>query len=193
MIRSENRVLKGIRKYKQSIGICTPALKLTAKMKPKIILVLSMMALFASCLKKPGSYPPEPQIYHLSTRPNTLNLNDTISTVKIELKFTDGDGDIGTDEKQETQNIYIRSSKDTSTTQDYTYRLNFPYIADYMRPSGGGLEGFFTVNLNKQFFTVSDSFHLAVRKDTFTWDIYIMDNAGHKSNVVTSDPIYVEF
>jgi len=169
------------------------AFKNTATMKFNIILLLSMMACMASCLKQPGSYPPEPQIYHLSTRPNTINLNDTINAVQVELKFNDGDGDIGTDPQAGIQNIFIRSSKDTSTSQDYTYALNFPYVQDYMRPKNGSLSGFFTLNLTKQFFSITDSLHLALRKDTITWSIYVVDDAGHKSNVVTTDPIYIEF
>jgi hypothetical protein len=62
-----------------------------------------------------------------------------------------------------------------------------------MRPDDGGLEGFITISLDKRYFSISDSLHLALRKDTLTWKIYIQDDAGHKSNVVSSEPIYLSF
>lgn len=181
-------------KSEHSKGIYEPANKTIKKMKPKIFLLLSLIALLTSCVKKPGSYPPEPQIYYLSTRPNVVNMKDTSGGVKIELKFTDGDGDIGRDPKQEVQSIFIRYSKDTSTSIDYTFPQPFPFIDENMRPDDGGLEGFITVTLGKAYFGVmTDSLHIALGKDTVHWDIYIKDDAGHKSNVISSDPIYLEF
>ncbi|RYZ34204.1 MAG: hypothetical protein EOP49_34780 [Sphingobacteriales bacterium] len=162
-------------------------------MKTNIILILSLVALLASCTKKPNQYPDEPQIYHLSTTPDIINLNDTAALVKIELRFTDGNGDIGRDSKEETYSIYVRDSRDTSTAQDYSFRYPFPYVADYMRPKKGGLEGFITLNLGRDYFSVSDSLHLALRKDTLNFKIYIRDDAGNISNVVDTDPIYIEF
>jgi hypothetical protein len=193
MIRSKNSFLNGILKNKNLERVYKPEPKKIAKMKPKFLLILSLMALLASCVKKPGSYPPEPQIYHLSTRPNAINLNDTVNAVKIELKFTDGDGDIGRDESLATMGVFLRDSRDTSTDKDYTFRYPFPYISDQMRPDDGGLEGFITISLDKRYFSISDSLHLALRKDTLTWKIYIQDDAGHKSNVVSSEPIYLSF
>lgn len=180
-------------KSEHSKGIYEPANKINKKMKPKIFLLLSLVALFASCVKKPGSYPPEPQIYYLSTRPNLVNFKDTSSGVKIELKFTDGDGDIGRDPKQEVNSVFIRYSKDTSSGTDYTFPQPFPFIDENMRPKDGGLEGFITINLGRQYFSVTDSLHLALGKDTVYWDVYIKDDAGHKSNVIRTDPIYLEF
>lgn len=182
-------------KPRHSNDIYEPANKKKLKMKPKIFLLLSLIALFASCVKKPGSYPPEPQIYYQSTRPNIVNVEDTSVSVKIELKFTDGDGDIGRDQKQEVQSVFIRDSRDTNTSIDYTFPQPFPYIGDEMRPKDGGLEGFITLSLSKAFFLAiqPDSLHLALGKDTMHWDIYIKDEAGHKSNVVSTDPIYIEF
>jgi hypothetical protein len=104
------------------------------------------------------------------------------------LKFTDGDGDIGRDPKQEMQSLYITDSRDSTKVYPYP----FPFIDDNMRPSDGGLEGFITIKLGRQYFNVTDSLHIALGKDTLHWDIYIKDEAGHKSNVVSTDPIYIE-
>jgi len=193
MIRTNNRPRKALSKFINQIGTYRPAQKKTATMKASIILILSLVVLLASCTKEPNWYPDEPQIYHLSTRPNTINLNDTAGRVTIELKFTDGDGDIGRDSKEETYSIYVRDSRDTVTSQDYTFRYPFPYIEDYMRPKKGGLEGFVTLNLDRNYFSVKDSLHLALRKDTVAFKIYIRDDAGHVSNIAETTPIYIEF
>jgi hypothetical protein len=160
-------------------------------MKPKIFLLLSLVALFASCVKKPGSYPPEPQIYYQSTRPNIVNIKDTAAGVKIELKFTDGDGDIGRDPNFVIQSVFLRDSRDTNTSVEYTFSQPFPFIEESMRPTDGGLEGFITLSLSKGFFP-TDSLHSALGKDTMHWDIFIKDEAGHKSNVISTDTIYIE-
>jgi hypothetical protein len=178
-------------KSEHSNGIYEPGNKKN-KMKPKIFLLLSLLALFASCVKKPGSYPPEPQIYYQTMTPNVVNLKDTAAGVLIELKFTDGDGDIGRDQSQAVQSVFLRDSRDTSTSVDYTFTHPFPFIGDDMRPEDGGLEGFITLKLGKGYFNISDSLHAALGKDTLHWDIYIKDEAGHKSNVVSTGPIYIE-
>jgi len=162
----------------------------------RLLFLLSGTVLWgASCEKKPDQYPPEPQIYLLRTTPNTIDLADTAAMVKIDLEFTDGDGDIGTNPNPDAGpfNIFLKDERDTSSAP-YTYQQAFPYIEDYMRPAEGGLEGFITVNLRSNYFVAYlDSTHLAQRRDTTRYSIYIQDDAGNKSNVVTSDYIYMHF
>lgn len=193
MIRAKTDAPSGLKVFKNSMNIYRPAPKKMTKMKAQIFLLLGLITLSASCKKKPGSYPPEPQIYYMGAIPRVVNLEDTAAMVKIDLKFTDGDGDIGRDPNEKQENIYLRDSRDTSTSIDYTFKQNFPYLDDSKRPDGGGLEGFMSISLGRQWFSISDSLHLALRKDTLHFDIYIMDDAGHKSNVVSTDPIYIEF
>jgi hypothetical protein len=124
--------------------------------------------------------------------PKRVDLNDTAAKVLIELKFTDGDGDIGRDESMSKRNIFIKDSRDTSS-QSYTYQYPFPYIPPYMRPTGGGLEGFIAINLGKQYFSITDSLHLALRKDTLQYTIYVEDEAQRRSNLVYTDSLYISF
>lgn len=161
-------------------------------MKEKIVLLLGLIVFMASCTKEPDDYPPEPQIYYQGTIPNRINLTQSDAKVRIELKFHDGDGDLGHTEN--AKSVFLKSSKDT-TSAPFTYEYPFPYIPDHMRPKQGGLEGFIDINLGVQFFTIPpwDTAHLNARKDTLQYTIYIMDETGHKSNLVTSDTIYVEF
>lgn len=160
-------------------------------MKRQIFLLFSLALFLASCTKQPKDYPPEPQIYYQSMTPGLLDLNDTTSVV-IQLTFTDGDGDIGRDRAETTKSIFLKDSRDTSSAL-FTISQPFPYIADYMRPTKGGLEGFITIRLGRQYFSITDSLHLALRKDTLHYNIYVKDDAGNMSNVIQTDPLYLQF
>ncbi len=161
-------------------------------MKRQILLLLGLLFLMVSCTKEPKDYPPEPQIYYQTMTPNVVDLNDSNTKVIIELKFTDGDGDIGNDEGTTRRNIFLKDSRDTSK-ESYTYQYPFPYIPPSMRPSKGGLEGFIAINLGKQYFSITDSLHLALRKDTLRFTIYVEDEAKNRSNLVNTDSIYIQF
>lgn len=162
-------------------------------MKRQIFLLLGLLVLLiSSCTKEPKDYPPEPQIYYQTMTPKQVDLNDTNTKVIIELKFTDGDGNIGNSEGMTEQSIFLKDSRDTSS-QTYTYQYPFPYIPPYMRPSNGGLEGFIAINLGKQYFSITDSLHLALRKDTLYYTIYVEDEAKNRSNLITTDTVYIQF
>lgn len=124
--------------------------------------------------------------------PKRINLNDTAAKVLIELKFTDGDGNLGNSEDPTEESIFIKDSRDTSQKL-YSYTYPFPYIPQYMRPSGGGLEGFISINLGKEYFSITDSLHLALRKDTLYFRIYIEDEGKVRSNILQTDTLYLEF
>jgi hypothetical protein len=161
-------------------------------MKKIIVLTAACFCFLFSCKKDKGKqFPPEPQIYYQSTTPNTVNFLDTTSMTTVTFRFTDGDGDIGMDKSDTLKSIFIRDSRDT-TAGDSSYAFPFPYLADNIRPEGG-LEGNVTLHIGRQYYRVWDSAHTAARKDTMVWSIFIKDMAGHKSNVITSDTIYIQY
>lgn len=160
-------------------------------MKRQIFLLTGLILFFASCTKDPDQYPDEPQIYYQSTTPRTIDIKDTAAFIRIELKFTDGDGDIGLDPGNGEMAIFLKDSRDTSK-ELYTYPYPFPFIPQSARPTKGGLEGGITINLGRQYFNVVDSLNLALKRDTLSYNIYIMDRAGHKSNIITTDSIYIQ-
>lgn len=160
-------------------------------MKTKIILLLSVMASMASCQKDPDQYPIEPQIYYQSTTPRVMSFEDTAASIRIELKFTDGDGDLALDPTENETSVFFKDSRDT-TSAPYTHAFPIPFIPESDRPVNGGLEGGITINLGKQYFSVTDSLHLVLKGDTLQYNIYIQDRAGHKSNLVTTDFIYIQ-
>lgn len=158
----------------------------------KIVFLIMMVFIYSSCKGDDKKvFPDEPQIYHQSTIPNMVNVFDSTAFTTIVFQFTDGDGDIGRDPQEEEMNIFLKDSRDT-TQEDYSYSYPFPYIAPNIRPKGG-LEGTVSVNLGRQYYPPRDSLHIALGKDTMFWSIYIMDNAGNKSNIIQSDTIFISF
>jgi hypothetical protein len=160
-------------------------------MKRHLFIILGLLIVLASCEKRPEDHPIIPQISYQSTAPRTIDVTNEGAFVRIELKFTDGDGDLGLDPNEQEMNIYLKDSRDTASSE-YTYPYPFPYIPDYMRPSKGGLEGGITINLGRQYFSVTDSLNIALKADTMQWNIYIVDRAGNKSNLITTDTIYIK-
>lgn len=154
-------------------------------------LLLPGLMLMASCKKERKTFPPEPELTHVSTTPNRIDMFDSMSETYILVHFTDGDGDIGTDPNEETRSIFIKDSRDT-TGGDSTFGYPFPYIKPTIRPDGG-LEGTFSLRLDRAYYNPWDSLHLALGKDTMTWDIFVIDDAGNRSNTITSDTIFIDY
>jgi len=160
-------------------------------MKKIFFLILACIWSLYSWKKETNHFPPEPQIYYQSTTPNHINVFDTAAYVRILFRFTDGDGDIGNDSQEADSSIFIKDSRDTASLE-YTYTYPFPYLNPSIRPKGG-LEGSVTLNLNAAYFSPRDSLHLALGADTMVWSIYFKDKAGHKSNVIRSDTVYIKY
>lgn len=159
-------------------------------MKRILFLLIAALAIVISCNKKASDYfPIEPQIYYKSLNKNTIDPTALEDTLKITLEFTDGDGDLGTDQEEKTMSIFLKDSRDTTSLIKYP----FPYISPNMRPTNGSLQGSININLGPENFSIKDSLHLALRADTLTFKIYVIDNAGHVSDTVQTDPIYLKF
>lgn len=157
-------------------------------MKSRIILTFCALLLFAACEKQPDQYPDEPQIYYKNTTPRTISIQDTAALVKIGFEFTDGDGNIGWDEARAA--IFVYNLRDTTKERD-TLPFPFPLIEDGMRPRKGGLTGDVTLNMGRQFFSL-DSTHVSLGGDTVIFNIFIKDEAGNMSNIITTDSIFVK-
>lgn len=154
-------------------------------------LLIPGIILWASCKDKGATFPDEPQLTHVSTTPNKIHIFDSTSETYILVRFTDGDGDIGTDPDEETRSIFIKDSRDT-LPGDSTFSYPFPYIKPNIRPDGG-LEGTFSLRLDRAYYNPWDSLHLALGADTMIWSIFVIDDAGNKSNTITSDTIFIDY
>jgi len=65
----------------------------------------------ASCQKDPDQYPIEPQIYYQSTTPRIMSFEDTAASIRIELKFTDGDGDLALDPTENETSVFLKTQE----------------------------------------------------------------------------------
>jgi len=145
-----------------------------------------ILGLFA-CRKDSGkSFSDEPQITYKGISNNRINFFDTGVACNITLDFTDGDGNIG-----HTEDSVITIQDYRSDTLYRSYLYPFPVIGDEFRDHKW-LEGTVLITLNTVFFTPRlDSLHLAEKKDTLYYKIFIKDEAGNVSNTVKTDTIYV--
>ena len=145
-----------------------------------------ILGLFA-CRKDSGkSFSDEPQITYKGISSNQINFFDTGVACNITLDFTDGDGNIG-----HTEDSVITVQDYRSDTLYKIYQYPFPIIGSEFRDHKW-LEGTVLITLNTVFFTPRlDSLHMAEKKDTLYYKIFITDEAGNVSNTVQTDLIYM--
>lgn len=138
-----------------------------------------------SCVKK-TSYPTVPEIEF-----KDFYIFDGDSGA-IEIKFTDGDGDIGVEDGDSTRNLYYTYYYLDSITNQYTgfysadlndtlrigYTLKKPKDAEYQ---GKAISG--EINVRMMQYRHSKK----IKKLKYT--VYLIDKAGNRSNVLTTPEI----
>ena len=103
--------------------------------------------------------------------------------IAVQFGFSDGDGDIGYNENDSTQNIFFVDKRFDSVT----LRFQFPEITEENNPEQG-VKGKFQVALNAGFLNKrADTAHIDF--DTIVWEVYIVDQAGNRSNIVETSPL----
>jgi hypothetical protein len=132
---------------------------------------------FNSCIKPPD-YGEVPVIEYKSISADTVNENT--DSLIIVFSFTDGDGDVGpTDDQDSTINLFLIDSRDNSIKE---YQL--PNIT----PGGNvkAISGEVTVKVESFACQPGNEF------DQMTYTIQIKDRAGHLSNTINTDPITID-
>lgn len=146
-----------------------------------------IIALATSCLKPPD-YPEEPQIEYVSVSKNAfLQGLSARDSVIIAFTFTDGDGDLGSDD---SLNVFVTDSRDNFTANKY----RIPFIPEEGTANGISGEIFITVFSTCCYFpdntppcTPSET-NLT---DSLQYKIQIRDRADNWSNEVLTEKIYV--
>lgn len=141
---------------------------------------------FTSCSKDDNvSYPDTPELTYRSMNTGEVSYNDTTRWI-MNYDFVDGDGDMGTDYTDSKLAVTI-----TNLTTGAIYNYPFPYVPTEARFGKKYLKGSGTVSFAKNVFFVprADSVHML--RDTFRFEMYVTDNAGNKSNVISTPPVYV--
>jgi hypothetical protein len=152
-------------------------------MKLKIA-ILAFLPLIVSCYKTP-TYPDVPAIefdsYQTSSDPYAVGTDGN-----LRIKFTDGDGDLGkTSNSDLTQNCFIKNLK-----YNYIDSLVLPIIPQ--KGTSKAISG--TIDFKLISIISVDFCTLGVFKkptDTLSFQIEIVDRAGHKSNTLVTPDIVI--
>lgn len=141
------------------------------------MLFFAMITLLAISCNKKSSLPNQPKLTFKDLNRSSVQAGST-DIVQINILFEDGDGNIGFG----TNNLFLKDSRDTGYIP---YMI--PQIPDKFDPESG-LKGIIQINYEAAFLLLrTDSLHLLT--DTLTWDIYMLDKAGNKSNTITTTPL----
>ena len=120
---------------------------------------------------------------------NVFTLGETGNLV---LSFTDGDGDLGKLNNQDsTSYVVYRNLRDTAF-----FNVDNIYIIPNIPKKGttNAISGTLEIKMSEALFNSYDLYFTLKGKsiDTFTYKIYITDRANHISNVITTEPIVVK-
>lgn len=156
-----------------------------------------LLLTWASCTQPPD-YPIEPVIQYERVTKNTMIQGDgTEDQTWITISFTDGDGDLGFFKQGSTQvetDLFIRDLRLNAVTEKFT----IPFVPEL--GAANGISG----EINFRLYTTCCIFPEWVTgqpapcdtspeypMDTVQYEIYIKDRAGHESNRVVTEPIYL--
>jgi hypothetical protein len=149
--------------------------------KSHILLFVLSLALYSACVKK-KTYSTEPEIAFKSFYPFPGDSADFTIT------FSDGDGDIGKVQEDSTKNLFMTYYYKDTITQKFVGLYN-SFLNDTVR---------FTYTIRKpkdQYAGKPISGEISVKINEYRHDpkfknlkyvVYIVDNANHKSNVITT-------
>lgn len=150
-----------------------------------IPLVCSIVMLIAAC-SKTNNNSPYPQITLTGFLSDSVQAGSDKDTVKLFYSFFDGDGDLGVSETPANNSLIIlKDSRHADDSLLYYMPSIDPAYVDKQK----GLEGNSFVRIYASLLTLrSDSVHTNFG-DTLTFSMYVLDNAGNKSNVITTPPL----
>ena len=161
----------------------------------KLTLFLSI-AMMIACTKPPD-YSDTPEIQFVGFSKSVLkqgfSRNDDFTQMIV--SFTDGDGDLGGDT---ISTVYF---DDLRTPGEDFLEFGAPLIPE--QGTGNGISGEFIILLPTtccihpdpdlaQDGCNADFAGTGITRDTVIYEVYILDRAGNKSNVIKTDPLILE-
>lgn len=154
---------------------------------PTLLRASFFLALFSlwAC-SKPPIYDNEPQIEFTGFSQDTIQ--QLIGSTEIAIAFTDGDGDLGSNEDG-VVNLFIEDTRRGAVT---TYQI--PPIPQ--QGVGDGISGeiyvdFAQVCCIRQANPPQSCQNLPNTYQEVVFSIYVVDNAGNQSNVVETEPLSI--
>lgn len=154
----------------------------------RITLFLAIIVLaFVACKK--DKYTTAPQIRFTSMKPNTIaadNVNPN-SGPFLSIQLTDSEGDFGfSDANGDTSYVYVKNISIPPFNID---SFKFPSNPDIKRKD---LNAEVVINLRdgRGIITGTPTVPTHPYVDTLHFEVYVMDFARNKSNVISTDPVY---
>lgn len=156
----------------------------------KVALFILAGCTLAGCLNAP-EFPVEPRIEFISISKDTL-LQGTFQedSLQVIFRFEDGDGDIGRTSTDPGNNVFFIDER--TGTLDNSFGLpEFPQDG-----AANGVEGEVRIRLYSTCCLYTDGEDPCVPNpnqpiDSLQYRIYLMDRAGHKSNEILTNVIYL--
>ena len=146
-------------------------------------IAIVLTGIVASC-KKTKNNNKLPVITFQGLDSNTVVSGASYDTVFIRFQVVDGDGDIAhVKDNNGDRDIYITDSR-TGEVLQYWY----PDIPSGTINPDEGVNAFVTLKVLAAFLSTRLDHPLG---DTLTYDLYVKDRAGNKSNVITTPKIYI--
>lgn len=145
--------------------------------KKHLFLFTVLFTVMLSACVKPPEYSNVPNIAFVSVNKTAFDeaVNDSL---KITIYFEDGDGDLGGTET-DSLNMFIGDSR----AAPYYFGVKIPFIQ--LQGNHDDISG----NIYYTYDPICLNDTAAV--DTFSYDIYIVDRAGNKSNVISTPEMTV--
>ncbi|MBL7921293.1 MAG: hypothetical protein JNJ40_13325 [Bacteroidia bacterium] len=143
------------------------------------------------CVKRP-SKSPEPTLDYLDF---TSSKTNGVDNGQLILGYEDGDGDIFREEKAVVPNIIIKFYYYNSGTHQFTgffdTNVNDTFaIAKIITQPGDGFKG---KSIKGEIYIPMTEFRPADSIKIFKYSVFAIDEAGHKSNIVTTPQFTVNY
>lgn len=136
---------------------------------------IGLILIVSSCKKQESPFGETPVIEFKQVTPAVVKaFKDSIT---FDFSYKDGDGDLG-ENNSNAENLFL-----TDNRINLTYKFRIKQLA----PDGDAIpiQGSLSVILKNTTLTDSSAEQMA------TYSIYVIDRAGHKSNVITCSPIKI--
>lgn len=139
------------------------------------VIALLIICAQSACKKDDEQMSVIPSIEFVSVTPTTLK--EYSAPLSFTIKYKDGDGNLG-ENNADVKNLFLTDNRINVT---YTYRIQQLAPDNTTIPIQG------TLNIDLASVNIINS----AASQTVAYSIYVVDRAGNKSNVVTSDVITI--
>ncbi len=147
--------------------------------------LIAAVLITVSCTKK-RELANTPKISAPALSINEVQQGASDQKIRISFLIEDGDADLIVDGL--TESVFLKDSRDPDSVKPAGYIL--PEIPNTFADPDYGFTGSAFVDIRAAFLIFKDTLNNRMR-DTLTYEIYITDQAGHESNRITTNPIYI--